>query len=313
MSNCTEESEGFEIGLLEAQGGKISYDDFYELITQLEKTHSLDYVNPLPLAVLPDNLGEFDVIYVILLRGYKSDLNKNGDQAYIHATGENGSSCWLAGFASLLFPASSHRQDGDIFPKLNVGPGNAAEISISLLPAAQRRGYGHCIVRRLVMHAFNILRMPRVTASVICPVRPSYSANTKKQILYNAKQLCWLFERAAKDEGPVWHDVHRLSMLQTDYFDKGRSYFLSHTLSFNKGMPMQAPPESPWETLIQRQEEEKRDVESWQKKAQNVSVNDACDNDARDEDDEDSDEETVLGVDSGGSDQDWDMASDFDD
>ncbi|CAE6536218.1 unnamed protein product [Rhizoctonia solani] len=233
----------------------------------------------------------------------------------------------LTGFACLLFPASKQQSNGSITPESEKDrQGDTADISIALLPAAQKQGCGRFVVESLIKHAFDTLRIPRVTASTICPVQPCHSATIKKQVLYNAEQLCWIFEKfgfkfegisrgaamgigVTKGEEPVWHDVHRLSMLHTDYFGKGRSYFLSNTLPFHEETPTRKVPQSPWESMMQRQEEERLDVESWDKKAQveTESVYDACENDDRD-----SDEEAVLDGGSG-SDQDWDVPSDFDD
>ncbi|KAH7334448.1 hypothetical protein B0J17DRAFT_631229 [Rhizoctonia solani] len=321
MSTSTEESDGFEIALLQPHGGEISQEDFYQLIDQLFKAGSLDHVSPLPAS-----LGEFDVVYVILRKDYRFDLDEEGNQLYTHTTGAYGSHCWLAGFACLVFPTSSRRRDSATSGASVDTPGDTVDISISLLPVAQKQGHGRFVVQRLIKHAFDTLRIPRVTASIICPVQPSHSAATKKQVLYNTKQLCWIFEKFGfKFEGvsrgavlstifndgaePVWHDVHRMSMLQTDYFKEGRSYLLSHTRPFHCETATQTAPESPWESMMQRQEEEKRDMESWDEKAQAASVNDACENDDGDGDDSDG---TVLGDDAG-SDEDWDMAGDYDD
>ncbi|CAE6484926.1 unnamed protein product [Rhizoctonia solani] len=320
MSTRTSE---LEIELLQTQGGKITYDLFYRLVALLEKTSSLDHISPLPLATLPSNLGEFDVIYVLLCRGFKDELDLDGNRLYPHTTSSDGWNCWIAGFACLVFPASRNRwarghNDG--------APGDTADITIALLPDAQKQGYGRLVVQRLVKHAFNALGIPRVTASIICPVRPSHTAATRKQSIYNTKQLCWIFERLGfkfegvsrgavasteltKGEKPVWHDVYRMSMLQTDYFEKGRTYLLSHTRPFHEEIHTRKVAQSPWESMIQRQEEEKRDMQSWGEKINAASVNDACENE---DGDRDSDDETVLG-DGGGSDHDWDMANDFDD
>ncbi|KAG8720028.1 hypothetical protein FRC11_003251, partial [Ceratobasidium sp. 423] len=219
------------------------------------------------------------------------------------------------------------RDNGNITPELEKDrPRDTADISIALLPEAQKQGCGRLAVQRLIEDAFDALRIHRVTASVVCPIRPSHSTTIKKQVLYNTKQLCWIFEkfgfkfegisrgavmrtRVAKGEEPVWHDVHRLSMLHTDYFDelKGRSYFLSNTRPSREETPTWTVPQSPWESMMQRQEEERLDIESWDKKAQVEieSVNDACENDNGD-----SDEETIL---DGGSDSDQDWDNDFDD
>ncbi|KAG8684173.1 hypothetical protein FRC11_012513 [Ceratobasidium sp. 423] len=320
----TTEPKGFKIGLLEGQGGKISYKHFYQLIGQLQKTRSLDHINPLPAP--PATLSEFDLVYIILHRGYKSGLDEDGNVLYTHFTDRSGWCYWLAGFACLRFPTSKQWSNGNITPELEKDKlGDTADISVALLPAAQKQGCGRFVVERLIIHAFDTLRISRVTASVVCSVRPSHSTTTKKQVLYNTKQLCWIFEKfgfkfegisrgvvvgtgAVKGEEPVWHDVHRLSMLHTDYFDKGMSYFLSNTRPSHEETPMRKIPQSPWESMMRRQEEEKLDVESWDKKTQvETSVNDACENDDRD-----SDEETILG-DGSGSDQDWDIPSDFDD
>ncbi|KAL5639165.1 hypothetical protein ACGC1H_006621 [Rhizoctonia solani] len=314
-----------EFELLQTQGGTITYDLFYRLVAQLEETRSLDHMSPLPLATLPSNLGELDVIYVLLCRDFDDDFNEHGNRLYPHTTSGDEWGRWIVGFACLLFPASRHRwARGDN----NSTPGDTADITIALLPEAQKQGYGRLVVQRLVKHAFNTLGIPRVTASVICPIRLSHSAATKKQLIYNTKQLCWIFERlgfkfegvsqgavastgVTKGEKPVWHDVYRMSMLQTDYFEKGRTYLLSHTRSFHEETHTRKAAQSPWESMMQRQEEEKRDVQSWGEdlKTNSVSVNDACENE---DGGSDSDDETVLG-DDGGRDQDWDMANDFDD
>ncbi|CAE6529808.1 unnamed protein product [Rhizoctonia solani] len=307
MSAIISEPKGLVLELLSTQGGKASFAHFYELIAQLEKTHSLDYVHPLSLTTLPAKLGEFDMVYAILRLGFNDDLDEDGNPPYTQITSSKGWHCWMVGFACLLFPASRHQWDSGNAGNL----GDAADISIALLPVAQKQGYGRFVVDKLVKHAFNILGIPRVTASVICPVRPSYSAVTKKQVVYNTKQLCWIFEklgfkfegisrgavastRAVKSGEHVWHDVYRMSMLQTDYFEKGQTYLLSHTLSFCQKAPTRKAAQGPWESMMQRQEEEKRDVKSWSEKPKVVSVNDACENEDADED---GDDETMSGDD----------------
>ncbi|KAG8730847.1 hypothetical protein FRC11_005650 [Ceratobasidium sp. 423] len=307
---------GLEIQFLDAQGGRIQKGLFDELITLLEANRSLDYMSPLP--AIPDGLGKFDEMYVILREGFKQTVDENGAMFYSYIPCGGGHAHWLAGFACLLFPPGRQWGGGDVPESENI-PGDTAEIRIALGPAAQRQGYGRYVAQRLVEHAFSTLGIRRVTASIVCPIRPSHSATIKKQILYNTKQLCWIFEkfgfkfegisrgvarsRVAKEE-PVWHDVHRMSMLQTDYFGAGRSYVLSNTHSFHEETPPRLGLQSPWVTMVQRHEEERQDVESWRVEVQAASVNDACD------EEEDNGDETVLG---GGSDQDWDMASDFDD
>ncbi|CAE6502810.1 unnamed protein product [Rhizoctonia solani] len=320
MSTRTQGPKELEIALLQSHGGIIPYEHFYELIDQLQKAGSLDHVSP-----IPSSLGEFDVLYLILRKGYRCNFDEAGNQIYVHITDADENSYWLAGFAYLGFPAYRHRWESAT-KSGNHTMGDTGDISISLLPAAQKQGYGRFVVQRLIKHAFDTLRIPRVTASVICPVQPSYSAATKKQVVYNTKRLCWVFEKFGfKFEGvsrgvvpstrltdnpePIWHDVHRMSMLQTDYFEGGRSYLLSHTRPFHDEMTTQKVPESPWESMIHRQEEEKSDMKSWDKKTQTESVNDACESEDNDGNDSDG---TVLG-DNTGSDEDWDMASDHDD
>ncbi|CAE7220779.1 unnamed protein product [Rhizoctonia solani] len=329
MTGCVSKPNGLEIELLTAQGGKIPYDLFYHLVVQLEKSRLLDNISPLSLATLPAKLGAFDVIYVILQRGSKKDTDEDGNRLYAHITCERGWKYWLAGVACLVFPTSGHQRGGDDNTDT---PGDTADISIALLPAAQKLGYGRFVIKSLVHHAFNTLHIPRVTASVVCPVQPHYSAATKKQVIYNSKQLCWIFEKSGfkfegisrgavkctkvtRGEPPVWHDVYRMSMLQTDYFARGKTYLFSHTHYFLDETPTRKVPRNPWESMMQRQEEEKRDVQSWREntKARFALASDACESENEDENgDEDSDEDTILGDDAG-SDPDWDMTNDFDD
>ncbi|KAF8756198.1 hypothetical protein RHS01_04781 [Rhizoctonia solani] len=94
---------------------------------------------------------------------------------------------------------------------------------------------------------------------------------------------------APEDDKPVWHDLplnYPLPLSQT---------------AFKNG------PLSPWDTMIQRQEEEKRDLKLWAEAPKDTLANDACD-----EDGENSDVETILGDDDV-DEHDWDMANDFDD
>ncbi|KAG8701482.1 hypothetical protein FRC11_012137, partial [Ceratobasidium sp. 423] len=206
----------------------------------------------------------------------------------------------------------------DISPESeNNIPGDTTDIRIALEPTAQE-GYGRYVVQRLTEHAFNTLSIHRVTASVVFPTRPSYSATIKKQVLYNTKQLYWIFEKfgfkfeginrgvvmsRVANEEHVWHDIHQMSILHTDYFVGGRSYFLSNMHSFPEETPPHLALPSPWVIMTQRHEEKRQDVESWVVKTQAVSANDTCDEDGY------SGDETIFGGDD--SDQDWDMVKDF--
>ncbi|CAE6470499.1 unnamed protein product [Rhizoctonia solani] len=311
MNTCIPKPSGLEIQFLEAQGGRIKNELFHELTALLEESRALDYMSPLP--AIPDCLGKFDEMYIILREGFKRTVGDNGAILYSYLPFAGGHAHWLAGFACLLFPP--RRQWGASAALGSEVLGDTAEIRIALGSAAQKQGYGRYIIQQLVGHAFNTLGIRRVTASIVCPTRPSHSATVQKQVLYNTKQLCWIFEKfgfkfegisrgavmsRVSEEEPVWHNVHRISMLHTDYLGAGRSYVLSNTYSFHEEIPPRLGLRSPWVTMIERHEEERQDVKSWDVEAQAASAGDACDEDG----------ETVLGSD---SDQDWDMASDFDD
>ncbi|KAF8711864.1 hypothetical protein RHS03_01464, partial [Rhizoctonia solani] len=306
---------GLCIELLESQGGLISLEDFHELWSMLRKTHSLDHLYP-----LPTDTEEFHLLYIII-----SKDQEHGDLG-IHANGygiEDEGKYRLAGFACLVVPPNERREKSILSGNPN-GIGDTADIRIALLPEVQKRGFGRFVVHELLGHAFDTLRIRRVTASVVSPVRPSHSAAQKKQLGFNTKQICRIFEtfgfkfegisrgavmntEAPEDDKPVWHDVHRMSMLVTDYFEGHIISSLSTIRSPCHKLPLKTVRLSPWDTMIQRQEEEKRDLKLWAEAPKDTLANDACD-----EDGENSDVETMLGDDDV-DEQDWDMANDFDD
>ncbi|CAE6401800.1 unnamed protein product [Rhizoctonia solani] len=300
-------TDDFELELLEAQAGNISSDQFDQLLAQLKKSHSLDHIAQPAFGTA---LGELDVVYVVLRQGYLTELDENGSFVYTGVM-KGATDYWLAGFGSLRFPNAW------------CGDESTADITVSLLPRAQGMGGGRFVVEKLMQHAFGTLRVRRVTASVICPIQPHHSAERNKQILFNTKQLCWIFEKfgfgfegvtrgavespiAAEGGAPVWHDVHRLSILLIDYLSKGTAPIFSSSPAIRQGESEPVSKTSPWESMMQRQQEEKREMESWATEPQAVSGIE----EGYDYDEEESDDETVQGDD---SDSDWEMPEDFDD
>ncbi|CAE6529798.1 unnamed protein product [Rhizoctonia solani] len=296
--------EGFDLELLESQGGGISPDDFSKLVSQLEQCGSFNYAGRQALGA---TLDELDIVYVILRKGFIYEP-ANSPIQYTHVL-KDYEDYWLAGFGCLRAGQAASGGEG------------TAEILISLLPRAQRVGCGRFLVQKLVEYAFDTFHgsIHRITAPIICPVRPHYTAAQKKQVVSNTKQLCWMFEKfgftfegvtrgaveSFTDGKSVWHDAYRMSMLHTDYLEEGRSYFLSNTRAF----PNLAAKTSPWESMMQRQDEEKRDLESWaEKPVQPALADDACDEGAQNDDE--SDDDTVLG---GDDDGDWELPDDFED
>ncbi|CAE6477486.1 unnamed protein product [Rhizoctonia solani] len=295
----------FELELLEAQGGNISPDHFSQLLAQLTESCSLDHVSR---SLLETTLGELDMVYVVLRKGYIYEFDENYVRKYTSVS-KNDTDYWLAGLGSLRFPQAGYSDK------------NTADIVVSLLPRAQKLGCGRFLVQKLIQYAFDTLRIRRVTAQVVCPVQSYYTAARKKEVVLNTKQLCWMFEKfgfmfegvtrgaikspTAKGEEPVWYDVHRMSMLDADYFEEGISYMFSNTCAFPGRQPRSITKRSPWESMIQRHEEERRDLESWTREPGEAAL--ASD----DFDDEgESDDNTVLGDD---DDSDWEVPEDFDD
>ncbi|KAJ1301551.1 hypothetical protein OPQ81_008799 [Rhizoctonia solani] len=303
MNISVAKPDDIELELLESQGGNISPDHFGELLARLKKSRSLDHAGQ---PILGNTLGELDIIYVVLHKGYVYELDENGDPKYTCVM-KGVTDYWLAGFGSLRI---SQARNSDK---------NTADITISLLPQAQKMVYECFLVQRLVQHAFDALHIHRVTASIVCPIQPYYTAVKKKQVLFNTKQLCSAFEKfgftfegvtrgaiksstKAENEDHVWHDVHRMSMLNTDYFEGGRWHILSNTRAFQEKNPKSM---NSWERMVQRQEEEKRDLELWV--VNPSSKNMVMENDIYEEE-ERSDDETVLGDD---DDNEWQIPDDF--
>ncbi|CAE6471584.1 unnamed protein product [Rhizoctonia solani] len=304
MNNDAEIPKDFDLELLEAQGGNIAPNHFNELLYQLQKSGSLDYATTQALGA---PLGELDIVYVVLRKGYIYDVGTDKIPRYTCVM-KNEADHWLAGFGSLRVSQSGS------------GGGSTAEILVSLLPRAHKSGCGRFLVQKLLQYAFDTLRgsIHRVTAPVVCPVQPYHTATQRKQILFKTKQLCWMFEKLGfKFEGvtrgavesfagaeggkPVWHDVHRMSILNTDHLDP-----LSHAYAFNDA-PERVAKADPWQSMLQRQEEEKRDLESWTEKPVGLArADDACD--GEDQSDGESDDDTVLGD----GDSDWEMPDDYD-
>ncbi|KAF8756201.1 hypothetical protein RHS01_04782 [Rhizoctonia solani] len=282
----------FEFELLEEQGGNISSENFNQLLSQLKKRHSLDHIDQ---STLGTALGELDIVYVVLRRGYLTQVDDEGKPLYTLVMNNNDVDYWLAGFGSLRFPNAAR------------GDASAAEITVSLLSRAQRIGGGRLLVQKLLQHAFDTLRIRRVTASIVCPIQPHHSAEQKRRILFDTKELCWVFEKfgfkfegvsrgavessvAAEDGKPVWHDEQHPSF---------------QLVSHSKEDSEQTLTKSPWETMIRRHEEEKSEMQSWTTESRLVvTVQEGCE-----EEEEDSDNETVQGA---SSDSEWELPDDFD-
>ncbi|CAE6509663.1 unnamed protein product [Rhizoctonia solani] len=305
MKTSISKPDAFDIELLEAQGGNISPDHFDELLSQLEKNRSLDHANQ---GTLRATLGELDIVYVVLCKGYLDEMDENDIPTYTCVM-KGDVDYWLAGLGCL-------RVGNDE---------GTAELVVSLLPRAQNMGHGRFLVEKLVQYAFDTLRLRRITASVVCPVQPNSTVAENKQVLFSTKQLCWMFGKfgfkfegitrgaikshtTARDDESVWHDVHRMSMLDTDYVEEVRSHTLSNTGDLRE--EDLGPAASPWESMIQRQEEEKRDLESWFKTPSRTVIADDAYGYEEQDDEEQSDEETILG---GDDDNEWEMPEDFED
>ncbi|KAF8711863.1 hypothetical protein RHS03_01465, partial [Rhizoctonia solani] len=297
----------FEFELLEEQGGNISSENFNQLLSQLKKRHSLDHIDQ---STLGTALGELDIVYVVLRRGYLTQVDDEGKPLYTLVMNNNDVDYWLAEFGSLRFPNAAR---GDV---------STAEITVSLLSRARRIGGGRLLVQKLLQHAFDTLRIRRVTASIVCPIQPHHSAEQKRRILFDTKELCWVFEKlgfkfegvsrgavespvAAEDGKPVWHDVHRLSVLLIDNFEQGTAPSLSSSPAISKEGPEQMLTKSPWETMIRRHEEEKSEMQSWTTESRLVVTV----QEGYEEEEEDSDNETVQGA---SSDSEWELPDDFD-
>ncbi|KAH7334447.1 hypothetical protein B0J17DRAFT_631228 [Rhizoctonia solani] len=298
--------DDFDIELLEAQGGNIPPDHFDELLSQLQKNRSLDHASQ---EILGTTLGELDIVYVLLCKGYLCEVDENDVPKYTGVM-KGEVDYWLAGMGCL---------------RVGHGDEGIADLVVSLLPRAQNMGRGRFLVEKLAQYAFDTIRLRRITASVVCPVQPHYTVAQKKKIIFNTKQLCWMFEKFGfKFEGitrggvrsstatqggeTVWHDVHRMSMLDTDYFEERRSYKSSNTHTSREEDFKSAT--NPWESMIRRHEEEKCDLQSWAESSNSTAaIYDAYEYEEQDYE-EQSDDETVLG---GEDDSEWEMPADFED
>ncbi|KAB5595013.1 hypothetical protein CTheo_1474 [Ceratobasidium theobromae] len=253
--------------LRDKEGGEVLDSELRLLGHQLNVTHSLDHTT-----LTPDNITtQFELTYIMLHRGTRpsEDLDHTGRHRY-SSYFRSDFEYWIAGMCCLYFPTPRDR--------------SIAEIVIALLPEARGKSVGRMVVQKLIEYAFDTLRVHRVIAPIVCPVRPDQSADEKKQAMFETKRLCHVFERfgftfegvsrgiVKRDRGvhmtrsrdgkstSVWHDVHRMSMLDIDYFSNQLPRLLSScTLSEAK-----RPDESgPWESMERRHKEERGQLKEW--------------------------------------------------
>jgi RimJ/RimL family protein N-acetyltransferase len=241
-------------------GGNIEDMDLYRTARLLDRLYSLDHTSH-----TPDTLtAQHALTYVILHRGIPLFANNPHDRPVRFYKDDE--DYWIAGICALYFP--------------NLDDKSTAEIVIALLPEARQKGCGRLAVQKVVEYAFDALRIRRLTAPIVCPVRPDHSAGEKKRAMFETKRLCWVFERygfqfegvsrgAVKDPRtpasalPVWYDVHRMSMLDTDYFSNQVSAQCTREPSLGALKQNQLIGSSPWESMARRHEEEKWRLAMW--------------------------------------------------
>lgn len=132
--------------------------------------------------------------------------------------------------------------------------------------------------------AFDILRVRRIVAPIMCPILPDYTPAEKKRVIFETKRLCWIFERYGfKFEGvsrgevndlretSVWHDIHRMSMLVAEFLAGQMENLFSHLPSTKA-----AESSSPWESMTRRHDEEQKQMELWNENPTPTVKGDDC-------------------------------------
>lgn len=241
--------------LRERDGGALDDIDYRVFARELAYLGVLDHAILTPEGII----NEAELSYTILHRGGvpSSSHDDRGSRRFF-AFDKFGTEHWTAGLCCLHFPNPDDR--------------STAQIVIALLPEAREKGIGRAALHKLAECAFDVHRVHRVVASIVCPVRPEHSAAKKKQVVLETKRLCWVFEQygfqfegvgRGEVQGPperetgasVWYDVYRMSLLETDHLaTRVSGLFTGGTLS--RG----AANATPWDSMLRRHEEEERQM-----------------------------------------------------
>ncbi|KAG8712882.1 hypothetical protein FRC09_019364 [Ceratobasidium sp. 395] len=181
---------------------------------------------------------------------------------------------------------------------------NTAQIGVALLPECQNKGYGRAAVHKLLAYAFDALQVHRVFAQIVNVTAPSRPLKERKEALFETKRICRVFQKygfhfegvsrgAAMMEiegAKVWGDMHRLSILDTDWLSMKMG-----SLCVEGSSSTFMVPSTPWEEMDQRHEAERKEMSGWcEKPGSSNAVEEVDDDDetyyCSDGSDEDSDD-----------------------
>ncbi|KAG8708815.1 hypothetical protein FRC12_015531 [Ceratobasidium sp. 428] len=165
---------------------------------------------------------------------------------------------------------------------------NTAQIGVALLPECQNKGYGRAAVHKLLAYAFDAHHVHRVFAEVVNVTAPTRPAKVRKEALFEAKRICHVFQKygfhfegvsrgAAMMEvegAKVWGDMHRLSILDTDWFSMKMG-----SLSVEGSPSRFMVPSTPWEEMDQRHGAERKELLGWCEKPRLSNVVQEVDDD----------------------------------
>ncbi|KAG9073733.1 hypothetical protein FS749_014731 [Ceratobasidium sp. UAMH 11750] len=259
------EALGISFGLSSNHGGWIFREKFKDKLQPvLRTTGSLKHLSLGFDEILHE---ERSVCYAILSR----DTSKYSElDLHIGSWGSSASE-YMIGLCFLYFPHATDR--------------NTAQIGVALLPKARGKGYGRAAVHKLLTYAFEQLKMHRVFVHIVCPTTAAQSPKERKQTSFDTKKLCYIFRTYGfQFEGvtrgavlhqvgntKTWQDIHRLSILDTDWISMQMGTLSTIASSLWVG----APP-NPFDEMKQRHETEQREMAGW---CENPSSSLAADDD----------------------------------
>ncbi|KAG9124840.1 hypothetical protein FRC07_010059 [Ceratobasidium sp. 392] len=146
-------------------------------------------------------------------------------------------------------------------------------MGVVLIPECRNKGYGRAAVHKLLTYAFDALKVHRVFAHIVCPTASARSVEERKTSLFDTKRICHTFQTyGLQFEGVsrgaimmevnggqnVWEDMHRLSILDIDWFSMQMG-----SLSTGDSVTWFVGPSTPWDAMEQRHERERKAILEW--------------------------------------------------
>jgi GNAT superfamily N-acetyltransferase len=260
--------------LLMGHGGWINWSQLSDLQLALRDTGSFSHLSFNHNSILNQ---ESTLCYIILKHNVPEDHTAHRRLD----VWDLGSRHRMVGLCFLFFPYPADK--------------STAQIGVALIPEARRNGYGRAAIHKLLAYAFDALKVHRVVAQILCPTSPDKPPSARKQIIFDTKKLRYVFERfgfqaegvtrAAVLAGSSWQDVHRLSILDTDWMSMHMGSSFAHDPSSGAQSVS-----TPWEEMERRHEAERAELRGWREQptSSNIPMEDKGDEIMNsDEDDED--------------------------